>query len=76
MNLNLIAVALAASFAAAPAFARKSCDELKAEIEAKFKEKGVANYTLEIVANDGVADQQVVGSCDGGTRKIVYRRGG
>lgn len=76
MKLNLIAVTLAASVAAAPAFARKSCDELKSEIEAKFKEKGVANYTLEIVANEGVADQQVVGSCDGGTRKIVYKRGG
>lgn len=77
MKLNMVAVAVAASLAAAPAFARKSCEELKTEIEAKFKNKGVSNYTLEIVANEGVvADQQVVGSCDGGTRKIVYKRGG
>jgi hypothetical protein len=76
MKLTMVAVAVAASLAAAPAFARKSCEELKSEIEAKFKDKGVANYTLEIVANEGVADQQVVGSCDGGTRKIVYKRGG
>jgi hypothetical protein len=76
MKLNLIAVAVAASLAAAPAFARKPCDELKAEIEAKFKDKGVQNYTLEIVPNESVTEQQVVGSCDGGTKKIVYKRGG
>jgi len=59
---------------ATPAFAAKPCDELKAEIEAKLKAKGVEGYSLEIVANDDVKDQTVVGSCDGGTKKIVYKR--
>jgi hypothetical protein len=59
---------------ATPAFAAKPCDELKSEIDAKLKAKGVANYTLEIVANADVKDQTVVGSCDGGTKKIVYKR--
>ena len=61
---------------ALPAWAqRKPCDELKAEIEAKLKAKGVEKYTLDIVAADAVKDAKVVGSCDGGTKKIVYRRG-
>ena len=69
MTKSALAIALAASLAAAPAFARKYCDELKAEIDAKLKEKGVVGYTLEVVANEGVADQKVVGSCDGGTQE-------
>ena len=63
---------------ASPALAqRKDCEELKAEIDAKIKANGVPAYTLEIVPNDQVkeGDGQVVGSCDGGTRKIVYKRG-
>jgi hypothetical protein len=55
---------------------RKACEELKAEIEAKIKANGVPAFTLDIVANDQVkeGDGQVVGSCDGGTKKIVYKR--
>jgi hypothetical protein len=52
----------------------KPCEELKAEIAAKIEANGVKNYTLEIVANDQVGDRKVVGSCDGGTKKIVYTR--
>ncbi len=55
--------------------AQKNCDELKTEIAAKLDAKGVVMYTLEIVPNEDVHDQKVVGSCDGGTRKITYRRG-
>ena len=59
---------------ATPAFAAKPCEELKSEIEAKLKANGVENYTLDIVANDDVKDQKVIGSCEGGTKKIVYKR--
>lgn len=52
----------------------KPCDELKSEIAAKIEANGVKNYTLEIVANDQVGDRKVVGSCEGGTKKIVYTR--
>lgn len=53
----------------------KPCAELKDEIEAKIQAAGVASYTLEIVANAEVGDESmVVGSCDGGTKKIVYQR--
>lgn len=62
---------------AAPAMAqRKDCGELKSEIEAKIKANGVKSFTLDIVANEDAKDGKVVGSCDGGTKKIVYKRGG
>ncbi|MGN8278351.1 DUF1161 domain-containing protein [Pseudomonas sp. SMV71] len=63
--------ALATSALAAP----KPCEELKAEIEAKIQAQNVASYTLEIVTNNEVKDQNmVVGSCENGTKKIVYQR--
>lgn len=52
----------------------KPCEELKSEIAAKIDANGVKNYTLEIVASDQVGDRKVVGSCEGGTKKIVYVR--
>jgi hypothetical protein len=61
------------ALAAAPAMA-KPCEELKAEIAAKLDAKQVTGYTLEIVPNDKVGEGKVVGSCDGGTQKIVYTR--
>lgn len=71
----LIAV-VASLLIAAPALAqRKDCGELKAEIDAKIKKNGVKEYSLEIVPSEQVKDGAVVGSCDGGTKKIVYKRG-
>ncbi len=63
-------------FCTASAFAQiKSCEELKAEIAAKLEAKGVQGYTLEIVPADQViTNQKIVGSCDGGTKKIYYSR--
>ncbi|MBC2679243.1 DUF1161 domain-containing protein [Pseudomonas baltica] len=53
----------------------KSCEELKAEIEAKIQGAGVVSYTLEIVDNlDAKDPSMVVGSCDNGTRKIIYQK--
>ena len=69
--LAVVYCALATSALAAP----KPCDELKAEIEAKIQAQGVASYTLEIVTNDEVHDNNmVVGSCENGTRKIIYQK--
>jgi hypothetical protein len=69
--LTVICCALATSALAAP----KPCEELKAEIEAKIQARGVTSYTLEIVTNDEVHDQNmVVGSCENGTKKIIYQR--
>ena len=71
-KLILVAVLL---MIASPAFAKKSCEELKAEIDAKLQAKGVKSYSLEIVPNENVKDGKVVGTCDGGTKKIIYKRG-
>lgn len=54
--------------------AAKPCEELKAEIAAKLDAKGVTDYTLDIV-DKGDPAGKVVGSCEGGTKEIVYRRG-
>jgi len=73
---RLIAV-LVLALAASPAMAqRKDCNELKDEIDAKIKANGVLEYTLTIVDKDAPEDGKVVGTCDGGTKKIVYKRGG
>ncbi|MFZ1908116.1 MAG: DUF1161 domain-containing protein [Burkholderiales bacterium] len=72
--MKRLAILLVLALAAAPAMARKPCEELKAEIAAKIEANGVKKYTLEIVAKDAAADGKVVGTCDGGTKKIVYRR--
>ena len=56
------------------AFAAKPCDELKSEIATKLEAKGVKNYTLEVVPADQVAGRKVAGSCEGGTKKIVYTK--
>lgn len=74
MKMPVLVVALSAVSTAA--FAAKPCDELKTEIAAKIDANQVSGYTLEIVANDQVGERTVVGSCDGGTKKIVYLRQG
>jgi hypothetical protein len=54
----------------------KSCEELKTEIAAKLDAKGVKGYTLDIVAKDADAgDAKVVGTCEGATKKILYKKG-
>jgi Protein of unknown function (DUF1161) len=58
----------------APA-ARKSCDDLKAEIIKKLEAKSVTSYSLDVVdRGKEAADNKVVGSCDGGAKSIVYSR--
>jgi Protein of unknown function (DUF1161) len=60
--------------AAAPAQSAKPCEELKDEITKKLDAKGVKGYTLDIVAKDKDAEGKTVGTCDGGTKKIIYSK--
>ena len=53
----------------------KACADLKSEIEAKIKKNGVDMFTLDSVDKDAQADGKVVGTCEGGTKKIVYKKG-
>jgi hypothetical protein len=54
--------------------AAKPCEELKSEIASKLDAKGVKSYSLEIVSKDQDVAGKVVGTCEGGTKKIVYSR--
>lgn len=68
MALGLMALAGTALAAGKP------CEELKSEIAAKLDAKGVSGYSLEIVDKGAAADGKVVGTCEGGTKEIVYKR--
>lgn len=57
---RLILLCAAVLLAQAAQAASKPCDELKAEIAT--------------VENDKVGDAKLVGSCDGGTKKLTYVR--
>ncbi|CAG8868921.1 hypothetical protein PS627_03286 [Pseudomonas fluorescens] len=49
------------------------CEAIKAEIAGKLDAKGVQGYTLEVV-DQGTPAGKVVGSCEAGSKEIVYRR--
>ena len=72
---SLMAIA-ASLLIASPVLAQvKPCEELKGEIDTKIKNNGVPAFTTTIVDKDAAEDGKVVGTCDGGTKKIVYKRG-
>src|SRR6266571_2878463 len=72
-TMKLLAAFGVLLFVSVPAHAQaaKPCEELKDEITKKLDAKGVKGYTLEIVAKDKDAESKVVGTCDGGTKKII-----
>src|SRR5882762_3205243 len=72
--VSVPAHAQAQAQAQAPAQTAKPCEELKDEITKKLDAKGVKGYTLDIVAKDKDAEGKVVGTCDGGTKKIIYTK--
>ena len=77
VQIAVAAVLLSCAYAAAqePA-ARKPCEDLKTEIAKKLDAKRVVGYSLDVVdKGKESADAKVVGTCDGGTKSIVYSRG-
>lgn len=74
----LICGALASQAAAAPAGVvkgqRLACEQLRQEIAAKIEANGVRHYSLTIVEPDQLDGAMNVGRCDGGSRRIAYRR--
>jgi hypothetical protein len=57
--------------------AAQSCDELRERIDAKVRASGATHYTVNTLDADATvgASGKVVGSCELGTKKIVYTRG-
>ena len=76
VRLIVAVVVLGMAGAASAQGMRKPCEELKGEIEAKIKKNGVDKFSLDVVdANADAKEGKVVGTCDGGSKKIVYKRG-
>jgi hypothetical protein len=73
-NTTLIVAAVLALAASSTFAAGKPCEELKGEIAAKLDAKKVSGYTLDIVDADKAGDAKVVGSCEGGAKKITYTK--
>ena len=65
-----------AAIAAVPTLAVAACEDLKARIADGMIAGGLRDFELEIVPIDAVDARTVVGQCEAGSKKIVYRRGG
>ncbi|MDP9126341.1 MAG: DUF1161 domain-containing protein [Pseudomonadota bacterium] len=73
-NTTLIVAAVLALAASSTFAAGKPCEELKTEIAAHLDAKKVTGYTLDIVDADKTGDAKVVGTCEGGAKKITYAK--
>jgi hypothetical protein len=73
-NTTLILAAALALAASSTFAAGKPCEELKTEIAAKLDAKKVTGYTLDIVDAEKAGDAKVVGTCEGGAKKITYAK--
>jgi hypothetical protein len=73
--MKKIVASFALSFLTVPALAQKPCEELKSEIAAKLEARNVKKYQLDIVSAGDIKDRKVVGSCEGGKKKITYKKG-
>ncbi|MBX9611939.1 MAG: DUF1161 domain-containing protein [Burkholderiales bacterium] len=69
------ALAVLVTQAAGAAGATASCEALQAQIEAKIRAAGVAQFTLTTVDAGARAVGKVVGTCALGARKIMYVAG-
>ena len=73
--VKVLAAALVLGLSTTAWAQQKACGELKGEIEAKIKKNGVDKFTLDIVDKDAQAEGKVVGTCEAGAKKIVYKKG-
>ena len=67
-----LAFTTATLFLASSASSANNCDAIRSQIEAKVRASGVAGFTLSTVEADTRVAGRVVGTCDLGTKKIVY----
>lgn len=65
--LSIVVLAFTGSASAA-----SNCDDISAEIDAKIRGAGVMRFTLATVTADATVSGKVVGTCERGSRKIVY----
>ncbi|KPV00163.1 hypothetical protein APR50_00290 [Variovorax paradoxus] len=72
--LAMLPAVLALAGAAGSAHAAEDCEALRTRIESKIAAAGVARFTVAVVDANASTSGQVVGSCELGSRKIVYER--
>lgn len=70
LKRSLFSIALSACTGVASA--ASNCDDIAAQIDAKIRSAGVTRFALTTVTADATASGKVVGTCERGTRKIVY----
>ena len=73
-NALTLCLAAAAALPTAASAERLECAVLLEQIEGKLQAHGVRHYRLDVVATEEAADGKVIGSCNGGTRKVIYTR--
>ena len=54
--------------------ATTSCDAIMDKINAKLEHKGVHDYGLKVVSKDTETKLRVVGTCEGGKKKVIYHK--
>ena len=51
-----------------------SCDDISDKIKTTLAHKEVKDYALEVVSKDTETSLRVVGVCEGGKKKIIYKK--
>ena len=51
-----------------------SCEDIRTRIEAKLNAAGIDKYSLTVVDTAATSPGKVVGTCDLGTKKILYAK--
>ncbi|MBT2326387.1 DUF1161 domain-containing protein [Variovorax paradoxus] len=72
LRFALASVALVFAHAASGA---GNCDAILSQIDMKIRAAGVSRFTLTTVDANAEVAGKVVGTCDLGTKKIVYAQG-
>lgn len=73
--MKLWSISMALAFAGA-AHGAENCEALRTQIESKIAASGVTRFSVTTIDANAQANGQVVGSCDLGSKKIVYQREG
>ena len=53
-----------------------SCDELRTDVEAKIRAGGVSAFSVSVLSSDSPSTGKVVGSCEHGSKKLIYSTAG
>jgi len=65
---------VAALFFASPCAMALSCEELRSTVEGKIRANGATTFTVSIVGAGTSGKGQVVGTCDLGSKELIYTR--